>query len=182
MSVILPIVDLWPSELCCIRLGAIRCPLSMVSMPSMVLYLCRMCQCMLPKLYISYKFISTRHDTKYIYFTLGIIHKSIGVARNVGPWKLIRLPFLMTLNVIVRDWRVSRVGPMLIYWPASFISTSYFLSSTVFPFLFFLSIGWYCGAGVVRLIGCKSLSSDLALPTSFNNNTNINNNCTRSSH
>ena len=34
-----------------------------------------------------------------------------------------------------------------------------------FPFLFFLSIGWYYGAGVFRLIGCKSRSPSFALPT-----------------
>ena len=39
-----------------------------------------------------------------------------------------------------------------------------------FLFLFILSIGWYCGAGVFTLIGCKSCSPSLALPTSFNNN------------
>ena len=50
------------------------------------------------------------------------------------------------------------------------------LSSTIFPFLFFLSIGWYCGAVVFGLIGCRSLSLSLALPTSFNNNNNNNNN------
>ena len=44
------------------------------------------------------------------------------------------------------------------------------VSSTIFPFLFFLYIGWYCGAGVFGLIGCTSLSLSLALPTSFNNN------------
>ena len=49
---------------------------------------------------------------------------------------------------------------------------SLLLSSTIFPFLFFLSIGWYCGAGVFRLIGCISLSLSLALPTFFNNNNN----------
>ena len=42
--------------------------------------------------------------------------------------------------------------------------------STVFQFLFFLSIGWYCGARVFGLIGCISLSHSLALPTFFNNN------------
>ena len=47
-------------------------------------------------------------------------------------------------------------------------------SSTLFPFLFFLSIGWYCGAGVLGLIGCISLSPSLALLT-FNNNNNNNN-------
>ena len=40
--------------------------------------------------------------------------------------------------------------------------------------LFFLSIGWYCGAGIFGLIGCISLSLSLALPTFFNNNNNIN--------
>ena len=47
---------------------------------------------------------------------------------------------------------------------------------TIFPFLFFLSIGWYCGAGVFGLIECISLSLSLALPTFFNNNNNNNNN------
>ena len=37
-------------------------------------------------------------------------------------------------------------------------------------------IGWYCGAVVFGLIGCKSLSTRLALPTSFNNNNNNNKN------
>ena len=34
--------------------------------------------------------------------------------------------------------------------------------SSIFLFLFFLSIGWYCGAGVFGLIGCKSLSRPCA--------------------
>ena len=33
---------------------------------------------------------------------------------------------------------------------------------------FFLGIGWYCGAGDFGLIGCKSLTPSLALPTFFN--------------
>ena len=53
---------------------------------------------------------------------------------------------------------------------------SLLLSSTIFPFHFFLSIGWYCGAEVFGLIGCISLSLSLALPTSFNSNNNNNNN------
>ena len=44
--------------------------------------------------------------------------------------------------------------------------------SSCFPFCFFLSIGWYCGAGVFGLIGCIPLSLSLALPTFFNNNNN----------
>ena len=39
-----------------------------------------------------------------------------------------------------------------------------------FPFHFFLSIGWCCGAGVYGLIGCISLSLSLPLTTYFNNN------------
>ena len=56
---------------------------------------------------------------------------------------------------------------------------SLLLYSTIYPFLFFRSVGWYCEAGFFGLIGCISLSLSLALPTSFNNsnnNNNINNN------
>ena len=56
---------------------------------------------------------------------------------------------------------------MLLYW-AKLLFPYY--SLLFFPFLFFLSIGWYCGAGVFGLIGCTSLSLSLALPTFFNNN------------
>ena len=45
-----------------------------------------------------------------------------------------------------------------------------------FHFLFILSVGWYCRAGVIVLIGCISLSLSLALSTSLNNNNNNNNN------
>ena len=41
-----------------------------------------------------------------------------------------------------------------------------------FPFLFFSSIGWQCGAGVFELIGCQSPSPGLALPIFINNNNN----------
>ena len=34
-------------------------------------------------------------------------------------------------------------------------------------------ISWYCGAGVFRLIGCKSISPSLTLSTSFNNKNNV---------
>ena len=47
---------------------------------------------------------------------------------------------------------------------------THFLSPADFPFFFFHSMGWYCGAGVFRPIGCLSLSPSLALPTFFNNN------------
>ena len=79
---------------------------------------------------------------------------------------------LQTLYSLVSDWRISRSGPIPFYWPNLLYP---FLSSTILPFLFFLSISWYCGAGVLGLIWCISLSLGLALPTSLNNNNLINN-------
>ena len=49
-----------------------------------------------------------------------------------------------------------------------------FISLAVSLLLFSLTLlsvyRWYYGAGVFGLIGCRSLSLSLALPTSFNNN------------
>ena len=73
---------------------------------------------------------------------------------------------------MVEDWRVSSAGPMLIYWPKKHNTL---LSSKMFLFVFFLFIGLYCGE-VFGLIMCRSLSTSLALPTSFNNNNTINKN------
>ena len=47
---------------------------------------------------------------------------------------------LLTMYVMVWDCRGLRAGPMIFYWP-KFLDR--FLSSIVFHFLFFLSIGWY---------------------------------------
>ena len=70
---------------------------------------------------------------------------------------------------MVWDWRVSRAGPMLLYWPKLLYP---YYSLLRFSLLFFLSIGWHCGAEVFGLIGCISLSLSLVLPTFFNNNNN----------
>ena len=68
---------------------------------------------------------------------------------------------------MVWDWRVSRPATlMLFYWPKLL---HIFLSSTIFPFLFFLSVSFYYGAVVFGLIWCRSLTLDLAVTTSFNN-------------
>ena len=53
---------------------------------------------------------------------------------------------------------------MLFYWLKLL---DHFLSLSVFHFLFFLSIGWNCGAVVFRLIRCKSLSPGLVPPKTF---------------
>ena len=60
-----------------------------------------------------------------------------------------------------------------------FIGLSCSIPDTAFYYFslsLLLSIDWYSGAGVYGLIGCISLSLNLAMPTSFNNNNN-NNNC-----
>ena len=82
---------------------------------------------------------------------------------------------LLTPFSMVYDWRVSTAGPMLLYWPK--LLYPYYSLLLSFPFSTFLSIGWYCGAGVFGLIGCISLSQSLALLTFFNNNNNNNNDC-----
>ena len=51
------------------------------------------------------------------------------------------------------------------------VALSFFVFN-YFPFIFFSSIGWYCGAGVFGLIGCQSPSPGLALLIFFNDNNN----------
>ena len=62
---------------------------------------------------------------------------------------------LLTPYSMVWDWQVSKAGPMFFIILRCSIPSIIFYS---FSLLFFPSIGWYCGAGVFGLIGCKSLS------------------------
>ena len=64
---------------------------------------------------------------------------------------------------------------MLFKWP----KLRYLFLSYTFPPVFFLSIGWNCGARVFGLIGCRSLSPSLALPTFCNNDNNIKLECSK---
>ena len=76
---------------------------------------------------------------------------------------------LLTLYSMVWDWRVSRAGQIFFYWP----KLLYPYYSLLLFSLSLLSVYWLdCGDGVFRLIGCISLSLNLALPTFFNNNNN----------
>ena len=75
---------------------------------------------------------------------------------------------LLTLCSIVWDWRVSRAGPMPFYWPSCLVHFVFYC----FSFLFFPSIGWYCGAGVFGLIGRLLLSPSPSSPPFFNNTIN----------
>ena len=125
----------------------------------MVLYLDRMCQSGLHALLWSH---------------IGTLKHRLAAepCSTAGLLFLSRCPsgtILLTLYSMVWDWWVSRAGPMLLYWP-KLLYPYYCL--LLFPFLFFVSIGWYCGTGVFGLIGCIPLSLSLALPTLFNNNDN----------
>ena len=134
------IVDPWQSYVCFIKSGVTRGTLLMV------LYLDHMCQCGIHAVHWSH--IGT------------LVHCLAAEPRSTAgllfPSRCLSGTILLTPYSMVWDWRVSRAGPMLIYWPnCCYVPTIVFYS---FPFLFFLSIGWYCGAGVLGLIGCISLS------------------------
>ena len=128
-------------------------------------YLCRMCQCGV-----------TRGPLVAHRYTNILMRLLAAEPRSTTlPLLTCQCPcgtIFQTLYSLVWDWWSSRAGPMFIYWPMM-LDTSF--PSTVFHILFFLSIGWYCGVGVFRHLGCISLSPNLALPTPFNNNNNYNN-------
>ena len=123
-----------------------------------VLYLNCMCQCGLHAVPWSHIGILMRRLAAEPYSSKGIVF-----LLSVCLWNDVAALYSM-----VWDWRVSRAWLMLFYWP-NLIYPSY----TIFPFICFLSIGWYCGFVVFGLIGSRSVSLRLALPTSFNNNNNI---------
>ena len=140
MSVTFLIVDLWQSCVCFIRSGVIRCTLLMV------LYLDRMCQ-------------SKVHAVLWSHIGTLIHHLAAEPCSTAGLLFPARCPsgtILLTPYSMVWDWRVSRAMPMLLYWPK--LLYPYYSLLLFFPFLFFLSIGWYCGAGFFGLIGCIPLS------------------------
>ena len=86
-------------------------------------------------------------------------------SRTLFPSRCPSGTILLTQYSMVWDWRVSRAGPILFYWTK--LLYPYYRLLLFFPFLFFLSIGWYCGDDVFGLIGCISLFLSLALLTFF---------------
>ena len=124
----------------------------------MVPYLCRMCQC--------------TYDVPCMvahWYTYGTPRcRTSQYCRTFIPLSVSLWNDLADLYSTVWGWRVSRAEPTVLFYCPKQLYPS--LSSTIFPFLFFLSIGWYCVAGFFGLIGCRSLSSTLAQPTYFNNN------------
>ena len=101
MSVTLLIVDPWQSFVCFIRSGVKRCTLLMV------LYLDRMCQCLLHAVLWSHIGTLRRRLATEPRSTAGLLFHS-------------RYPcgmILLTTHSMVWDWGVSRAGPMVFYWP-----------------------------------------------------------------
>ena len=119
----------------------------------MVLYLWRMCQCGLHAVLWSRYYGSSSLRNLAVPQDL---YSSLSVSVYLAD------PVLDGLGLASFKSRANAI----FYWHKLLYP---FLSSN-FPFLFFVSICWYCGAGVFALIGCRSLSPTLALPTSFNNN------------
>ena len=139
MSVTIHIADLCQYYACCTRSGIICCSLFMV------LFLCRCgytwrCDCSIGAL-----MHLLAKETGSITVLLFFCQYLCGM-------------IFVTPNLMVWDWLVSRAGPMTFFCLAFFLP-SFFLPhslfvSCCFPFLFFHSMGWYCGAVVFGLIGC----------------------------
>ena len=101
MSVTFLIVDPWQSFACFIRSGVIRCTLLMV------LYLDRMCQCLL------YAVLWSHIDT--LLYLVAAEPRSITELLLTSRWPsgtTLLIPYSM-----IWDWRVSRAEPMLFYCP-----------------------------------------------------------------
>ena len=120
----------------------------------MVLYLDHMCQCGL------HVVLQSHTGTLMHHLAAEPCCSTLQYSRTFIPLSVSLLNDLLTPYSMVWDWRVSRAGPMLFYWPKLLFP---YYSLLLFPFLIFLSIGWYCGAGVFGLIGCIPLSLSLAL-------------------
>ena len=114
--------------------------------PFMVLYLGRMCQCRLQARGILIRFSCCRTSQYCRTF----------IPLSVSLW-----------NDLADTGGFQEQG-QCIFIGLSCSILFYLLS--IFPFIFFLSIDRYCGAGVFGLVGCRSLSLSLALLPSFHNN------------
>ena len=132
LSVTLLIVDLRLYCVFCIRSGVTPCTLVMV------LYLCRMCQSGFTRcsgrksVYLCASSLQRIAVPQDLNFLLSVPQCSCG---TLAAFKIRANAFLFAYKQL---------------YP--------FLSSTIFPFLFFHSIFWFCEAGEFGWIGCRSLS------------------------
>ena len=115
----------------------------------------RLCQCGLHEVLWSHISILMHRLAAEPHSTAGLLFRSWCSSGTI----------LLTPHLMLWNWRVSRAGPMLFYWTK--LLYPYYSLLLFFPFLFFLSIGWYCESAVIGLVVCISLSLSLALPTFF---------------
>ena len=119
LSVTFLFIDPWQSCVCFIRSGVTQCTLLMV------LYLDRMCQCGLQAVLWSHIGTLMHRLAAEPCSTAGLLFPS-----RCPSGTILLTPYLM-----VWDWRVSRAGPMLLYWPK--LLYPFYSLLLFFPFSFF---------------------------------------------
>ena len=129
-SVTLHIVDLWQYYVCCT-----------ICTFFMVFYLSRMCQYVLQAVLWS-------HIGTHIRI---LAAEPRSIAGLLTPFQYLCGTILVTPYSMVCDWRVSRAGVQCLL--IGLAARSVYVSCC-FTFLFFHSMGWYCGAEVFGLIWC----------------------------
>ena len=129
----------------------------------MVLYLDRMCQRGLHAVLWSHIGTLMHRLAAEPYSTAGLLFPSRCPSGTI----------LVTPYSMVWDWRVSRAGPMLLYWPK--LLYPYYSLQLFFPFSSFCLrlILWGCGLRTDRVY---TTLSQPCMPTFVNNNNNNNNN------
>ena len=129
LSVALLIVDPWQSFVCFIRSGVTRCTLLMV------LYLDHMCQCGL-------------HAGLWSHIGT-LMHRLAAEPRNIAgllfPSRCPSITILLTPYSMVWDWRASRAGSILFYWPK--LLYPYYSFQLFFPFSSFCLLVGIVGLG-----------------------------------
>ena len=91
----------------------------------------------------------------------------LSIAEASCPSRCLFGTILVTLCLMVWDWRVSRAEPMLSCW-----HDRLFLFCLLLFYLFLSSMGWLCGVAVFILIVCSHSLPGLAQRTPNNNNNN----------
>ena len=125
----------------CTRSGVIRCTLFMVH------YLLCMFHCGF-------------HAVFWLH--ISVLMSLLAAEPRNTPGLLFTSQYLCGTTFLTLTRPVFKAWPILFYWLKLLVP---FLSSIVFSFPFFLSLGLYSGAGVFLLIGYKSLSPGIALST-----------------
>ena len=103
------------------------------------------------------------HSTRSRLCVLGLL----SIAEPLCPSLRLFRTILVTLCLMVWDWRVSRAEPMLSCW-----HDLLFLFCLILFYLFLTSMGWLCGVGGLWIDRVLSISPVLAQRTPIDNNNN----------